>query len=76
MDCRKDYNLMSWSWISRCLRAARLPEFLYTIIMTMLQTEARLVLQGLKNAGVASLLDLHKDSHFLVLFTSFALTRC
>ena len=51
LDCRKGYNLMSWSWISRCLRAARLPEFLYNLIMAMLQTEARLVLQGVEQRG-------------------------
>ena len=52
LDCSKGYNHLAWSWVVRCLQAARLPLSLRTAAMSMLQGEVRLMLGGQEKGGL------------------------
>ena len=52
LDCTKRYNLLSWQWLERVLRASGLPDSLRQIILSLVPGEARLVLNGHEHGGV------------------------
>ena len=60
LDCSKGCNFLSWSWIRRCLRRARLPQQLCTMIESMIEGEVRLVIQEFERGGMRFLAGLHQ----------------